>query len=120
MAVSYLEPDQARFYAGLVLRALTDTSRRTLKGIMTTAKYDYWAELADEKIQEGRIEGWAKGLLEGRLTTAAGAILTVLGARGLDVPAAVRERIEETHDLDQLTTWLRRAATVDHADDLIA
>jgi hypothetical protein len=110
--VSYLNDPQARFYAGLVLRALAKDPRQILEGIMATARYDYWAKLADEQRQEGREEG--------SLSATVQAVLTVLGARGLAVPAAVRERIQRCGDTNQLTAWLQRAATVTKADDLFA
>jgi hypothetical protein len=45
-------------------------------------------------------------------------VLTVLSARGIPVPSAVREQILACTDLAQLETWLRRAVTATTADDL--
>ncbi|MDA0567048.1 hypothetical protein LG943_22410 [Streptomonospora sp. S1-112] len=47
-------------------------------------------------------------------------LLIFLDARGLEVSDTVRERITTCHDPDQLITWVRRAATVDSAEDLFA
>ncbi|MFC7479935.1 hypothetical protein ACFQX7_07655 [Luedemannella flava] len=47
-------------------------------------------------------------------------MLAVLEARGIDVPATARDRIADCTDLDQLDTWIRRAATATTADELFA
>ena len=39
-------------------------------------------------------------------------MLAILEARGLEVPAQVRERTLATTDLDALNRWIRRAAVV--------
>jgi len=41
--------------------------------------------------------------------------LAFLDARGIAVTDEVRTRIADCTDHDQLTTWIRRAATVSHA-----
>jgi len=41
------------------------------------------------------------------------------GARGVSVPATVREQILACTDLAQLDTWLRRAVTATTAEDVI-
>jgi hypothetical protein len=46
-------------------------------------------------------------------------VLTVLDARGVEVPTAVREQILACTDLAQLDVWLRRAATATTAEDVI-
>lgn len=46
------------------------------------------------------------------------AVLTVLEARGVDVPDEARSRIVECTDVDTLDTWARLAATATTIDDL--
>jgi hypothetical protein len=46
-------------------------------------------------------------------------VLTVLDARWVPVPEAIREQILACTDLTQLGTWLRRAVTAATADDVI-
>lgn len=48
--------------------------------------------------------------------TQAESVLAVLGARGLDLPASVREKVLGSHDLQALGRWLVLAATVPSAD----
>lgn len=52
----------------------------------------------------------AEGRKEGRAEEAARAVLTVLQARGIDVPEATRERILTQTDPGRLTRWLKQAA----------
>lgn len=71
-----------------------------------------WAQSLVELSEE-------RGRAEGRTEGAAAAILEVLKARGLDVPAALAERILTCTDAALLSSWLRRAATATNADELV-
>lgn len=46
------------------------------------------------------------------------ALLAVLDARGVAVPDEVRADITGCTDIDQLDTWIRRAATAQNVEDL--
>jgi hypothetical protein len=46
-------------------------------------------------------------------------VLTVLDARGVPVPQAIREHVLACTDLAQLDTWLRRAVTAGTAEEVI-
>jgi hypothetical protein len=46
-------------------------------------------------------------------------VLTVLDARGVPVPEAIREQILACTDLNQLDTWLRRAVVATSAEDVV-
>jgi hypothetical protein len=46
------------------------------------------------------------------------ALLTVLDARGIDVPPSARARITSCTDLYQLDSWIRHAVTVNSIDEL--
>jgi hypothetical protein len=46
-------------------------------------------------------------------------VLTVLDARGVHVPEAIRDRILGCTDLGQLATWLRRAAIATTTDQVV-
>lgn len=59
-------------------------------------------------------EGEAKGRAEGEART----ILRVLAARGLDVPAKVREQVLSCTDSTQLETWTDRAATAASVEEV--
>ncbi|MEU1804709.1 hypothetical protein [Streptomyces sp. NPDC019937] len=47
-------------------------------------------------------------------------LLRFLKARGIEVTAETRERIESCKDMDVLGTWLDRAGTVSRAEELFA
>ena len=68
--------------------------------------------------QEGKAEGKQEGKEEGKAEGKAEAILHVLGARGVEVSASVRERITGCTDLDVLGTWLDRSLHAVHAEEL--
>ena len=57
---------------------------------------------------------------QGQTDARADSIIVVLDARGIEVPKDVRERITSRTELDQLETWIRRAATVSTAQGLFS
>lgn len=73
---------------------------------MTTGTYEYKSDFARRYFSQGKTEGEAQ------------ALLTLLAARGIQVPDDARERITGCTDLDQLDTWIRRAASADSVSDL--
>jgi hypothetical protein len=85
--------------------------RRHLEELMTAAAYQYQSDFARRYFGRGKAEGKAEGEAE--------ALLEVLAARGIDVPADVRDRITGCTDLDQLRAWIRRAVTADSIHDLL-
>jgi len=73
---------------------------------MTTPTYEYQSDFARRHRSQGKAEGKAL------------AVLAVLDARGIDVPADTRTRITECSDLDTLDSWIRRAVTADSVHDV--
>jgi hypothetical protein len=134
-ALVSVDDQHAKLYYDLVLSALPSAARRHLEELMTTT-YEYQSDFARKYVAEGeaigraegeavgRAEGEAVGRAEGeavgRAEGEAVALLTVLAARGIDIPADARARIAGCTDIDQLTTWLRRAATADTIDDVLS
>ena len=68
--------------------------------------------------EESQQQSFERGHAEGRAAEKAADVLEVLEARGLSVSAAQRERVLGTKDLETLTRWVRRAATVASVDAL--
>lgn len=64
------------------------------------------AKFKDEFVDRLLAEGEAKGEAKGEART----ILRVLAARGLEVPAKIREQVLSCTDSSQLETWIDRAA----------
>jgi hypothetical protein len=111
-ALRTLGPKKAILYHDIVLAGLPQAPRARWEAYMSTAiGSEYRSELLREVDARGRALGEARG--EGR------AVLTVLDARGVPVPEAIREQILACTDLPQLDTWLRRAVTAATADDVI-
>ncbi|ASU83380.1 hypothetical protein CDO52_11840 [Nocardiopsis gilva YIM 90087] len=77
---------------------------------MATGTYEWQTDFARKHIAEGKIEGKAEGEAE--------AIIVFLEARGLKVNAEQQKRIRECADLDVLSQWVRRAATVRKVEEL--
>lgn len=108
-ALRSVDEQHATLYHDLVLAALPVVARQHLETLMTTT-YEYQSDFARKYVSQGRAEGRAEG--------EAAALLTVLAARGVDVPDEARARITACTELDQLETWIRRAATADSVADL--
>jgi hypothetical protein len=118
-AIEGLDDDKVRLYFDLVYNSLNDAARRALETMMKG--YEYQSDFAKKYVAQGRTEGRAEGRnegrtegrtegrVEGRAEEAARAVLTVLRARGLAVPDAVRERILSQKDPERLERWLEKA-----------
>jgi hypothetical protein len=69
---------------------------------------------------KGRLEGRDEGRVEGEARGQAEAVLAVLAARGVEVPAELAERVRECDDLELLGRLVRRSAVIASADQLFA
>ena len=83
-----------------------------------TTIYRFQSEFARRHFARGEAEGKARGEADGSMKGEAEAVLEILEARGITVAADVRMRITGCTDLDQLRTWIRRAATAEKIQDL--
>jgi hypothetical protein len=99
-AVAGLGDDRVRFYGDLVLNSLNEAARRALEAMMKG--YEYQSDFAKKYVALGRDEGEA--------AARARDVLTVLRARGIAVPDAVRERILAQKTPERLERWLEKAA----------
>ncbi|WP_437576103.1 hypothetical protein [Sorangium sp. So ce887] len=110
-AAAGLDQERRDLYADVVLSSLNAAARRTLEAMMKSG-YEFQSEFARSYV--------AKGRQEGSVETKAHDVLAVLEARGLEVPAEVRERILASTDLAELEGLLRRAAVVSNTSELLA
>jgi hypothetical protein len=110
-ALRSVGPERAILYYDVVLAGLPAPARVRWEAFMTTTVDRYHSELFRELAAQHEERGEARG--EGR------AVLTVLDARGVAVPADARERILACTDLAQLETWLRRAVTATTAAEVV-
>src|SRR5215470_5613998 len=113
-ALEVVDHDHAILYADFVLAALPAAVRGYLEAFMTTTTHRFQSDFARRYYDAGE----AKGMAEGEARGEARAVLAFLDARGIEVPDPVREDITGCTDLDQLDTWIRRAATADKVQDL--
>ncbi|MFD5179241.1 hypothetical protein ACFWM1_25765 [Nocardia sp. NPDC058379] len=113
-ALGALGGDRAALYYDFILSTLPAAARSEWEALMAAGLqgYEYRSEFARRYFAEGEAQGEARG--------EAKSVLTVLDARGIAVPAEVRERIMSCDDLDQLQRWLRKALEVNRAADLLA
>ena len=127
VAMTNLDDERARLYLDLILARLDKKTRRALEA-MTMQKYEYQSEFAKKYYGQGKQEGFAEGLSKGKAEGEASgkakgeaqAILAVLEARGLEVPAKVRKVVLSCTDLAQLDAWVRAAVTTPSAEALLA
>ena len=99
-AIQGLDEDRAKLYYDLVYNSLNEAARRALEAMMKG--YEYQSDFAKKYVAQGRTEG--------RTEEASRNLLTVLRARGIAVPDAVRERILAQKDPERLERWLEKAA----------
>ncbi|MBI2390264.1 MAG: hypothetical protein HYV09_11805 [Deltaproteobacteria bacterium] len=105
-----LDDDRRRVYTDLVLAALGGAARAALEELMKQGRYEYQSEFAKRYVAEGRAEGHAEGMAE--------ALLEILSARGIEVDAAVAERVRSCTDRSRLDAWIRRAAVATRLADV--
>jgi len=138
VALARFDDERARFYLDLILARLNERVRRALEA-MRMQKYEYQSEFAKKYYGQGKQEGFAEGLSQGeakgkaegeakgkaegeargQARGEAQAILAVLEARGLEVPAKVRKAVLSCTDLAQLDAWVRAAVSVPNAAALL-
>ncbi|WP_437547289.1 hypothetical protein WME97_45040 [Sorangium sp. So ce367] len=114
-AAAGLDEERRAVYGDLVLSSLNAAARRKLEAMMKSG-YQFQSEFARGYVAKGRQEGRKEGILEAK----AQAVLAFLEARGLEVPAEVRERVLASTDIDELDRWIRRAAVISDAQELLA
>src|SRR5690606_35500173 len=106
-ALRSVDAQHATLYHDVVFAALPAVARHHLEKLMTTT-YEYQSDFVRKYVHQGRAEGEVA------------ALLTVLSARGIDVPAVAVARIAACADADQLDAWIRRAAAATSVADLFA
>ena len=100
--------DMFVLYSDLIDAALSDAARKAF--LMLPQGYEFQNELIRKSLEKGRSEG--------RVAEKAADVIAFLEARGLALSDAQRQRISETTDLETLSRWVRRAATITSTDAL--
>lgn len=78
-----------------------------------------WDDACEQGHAKGHAKGRAEGRAEARVEQAARAVVTVLRARGVDVPDGVQERILTERDPKRLERWLETEAVAASIDDVL-
>ncbi|EYF04458.1 hypothetical protein [Chondromyces apiculatus] len=99
-AAAGLDPSQQRLYMDVVLASLNEAAKRSLEAMMKSG-YQYQSDFAKKYYKQGSVESGTHS------------VLTVLEARGLEIPEEVRTRVLASQDPDELTQWLRRAVVIE-------
>ena len=107
VSLDIVDHEHASMYYDLVLAALPAAARRHLEEQMTTTR-EFKSDFMRKLVTTSEARGEAR------------AVLTVLEARGIDVPAEIRSRIAECTDPVVLDAWVRAAVTVSSVDELFA
>jgi hypothetical protein len=108
----------AERYTDFVQAVVSKTALRILEEMMKTEAPQYYSEFFRNAFAQGKAEGRAAGEAEGRAAGEAEALLVVLAARRVEVPDEARARITACTNLEQLKTWLTRAASITEIDML--
>lgn len=113
-ALEVTERDRGELYHDYVLARLSAAARHSLEEIMQAEVYEWQSDFALKHIAEGRAEGEVKG----RVEEAVDALLIVLESRGFTIDEDLRQRITTCQDLEQIHTWMRRAATASSLNEI--
>ncbi|GAA1985539.1 hypothetical protein GCM10009799_08710 [Nocardiopsis rhodophaea] len=103
-ALDTVPEDRSLIYNDYIVSKLSSAAQKTWEALMATGTYEWQTDFARKHIAEGEAE----------------AIILFLEARGLKVEAEQQKRIRECTDLDLLSEWVRRAATVREVEELFA
>ena len=109
-AAQGLDADMQALYLDLIESALGEAARKAFEMIPETYKFQGPTYL----------KAHAEGLAEGRTEGEATALLSFLEARGLAPNEDQCQRILGCTDLDQLNSWVRKAATIVDVEELFA
>ena len=124
-ALAGIDRDHVALYADLVVSALSPALAKKLEELMTTHPYlsdfagRYYQRGAAEGEIRGEIRGEARGEARGGILAKQDDVLLVLAARGLVVSDLLKSRIRDIADRDELDRWVRRAASVKRAEELL-
>lgn len=112
-ALTGIDRDHVSLYADLVISALSPAMAKKLEELMTT--HPYLSDFAGNYYLRGEAAGEARG----KTLAKQDAVLQVLDARGLVVSDLLRSQIRDMIDPDELDRWVRRAASVKRAEQLL-
>lgn len=117
-ALCSVEPDHAPSYYEYAYKMAEPAVQRILGELVASTTWPVYSPFAKEHFGRGKAEGRKEGREEGRAEGEAHAVLTVLAARGIEVPETARARIHACTDVQELEEWLKRAVVVTTVEEL--
>jgi hypothetical protein len=111
-AIRSAPPERIERYTRYLKALVPASTRGSLETLMKTVLKD---DFIDGWIAQGLAQGRAQGLAQGR----AEMLLEFLEMR-FSVPDAIRKRIEECNDTDQIKTWSKRVLSAASLDEVFA
>ncbi|MGW0284752.1 hypothetical protein ACWDXT_16755 [Streptomyces sp. NPDC003236] len=108
-ALRTIDEETAAVLAQFVDSCLADPQAKQMwRDLMTATQYFWRHPLAEQVREEGRVEAKTE------------MVLNILEWRGIEVPHAVRDRVNACTDLNQLEVWAQRAMHAKDATELFA
>ena len=100
-------------YYDIIRGSLNEIAKAALERLMQERGREYISDFAKHYYGQGLEKGREEGLegLEEML-------ITLLEARGFKVSKAVREVIENCHDVEQFKTWAKRAVQANAVEEI--
>lgn len=105
-----LDADRATGYTMFILSAVSESVQQALEDLMPVNRLGLHNEVVDRFVEQGRAQGVTQG--------EANLLLRILSARGLAVPAEIRQRVLSCADSLQLEAWADRAATAHSVEEV--
>ncbi|WP_329250896.1 hypothetical protein OG417_06010 [Actinoallomurus sp. NBC_01490] len=102
-----------QYYEHAYLMA-SPAGRRILEEFMPSTDWPVYSPFAKKHYGRGKAEGLEEGEVKGEVKS----ILAILDAREIEVPEDARARIRGCVDVEQLDTWLKRAAVAHSVTDV--
>ena len=87
---------------------------------MPVVGQELFEDLIRDGLERGLEQGLEKGRAEGELHRARQAVLEAFSARFEDPPAALRDAVAQTEDLEQFSRWLREVVRAPSAPAALA
>ncbi|MGV9902593.1 hypothetical protein ACWDU8_08925, partial [Streptomyces sp. NPDC003388] len=108
-ALQTIDDETAAVFVQFVDSCLADPQAKQMwRDLMTATQYFWRHPLAEQVREEGRVEAKAE------------MVLHILEWRGIEVPDAVRDRVNACTDLNRLEVWAQRAMCAEDAAELFA
>lgn len=119
-AIASHDTDLAALYAEVIVAELPQKLRKIAEEELRARTIPHVTEFAKSHHSQGKAEGLAEGEAKGEVKGKAEAVLAVLAARGIELTAEQKHRVQCSTSQANLDKWLHQAATAQSADEVFA